>query len=73
MDLHSRMFVALCVESTLTSMSWIGSSLPSLWLCNDIQSAINISGPGFTEFGPYIDEFLIEYALYIVIVLQHLF
>ena len=46
MDIHSGMSVVLCMASTLMSMSWISSSLPSLWLCCESQSAINISGPG---------------------------
>ena len=38
--------VAFCMASTHTSMSFIGLSLPSMWLCPDSQSAIKISGPG---------------------------
>ena len=45
-DIHSQMFVMLCTVSTLLSMSWIGSSLYSLWVWIDSQSAINISGQG---------------------------
>ena len=46
MDMHFGMSVALCMASTLMSMSQIGSYLPSWWLYHDSQSAINISGPG---------------------------
>ena len=45
-DMHSRMSVALCIASTQMSKSFIGLSLPSMWLYLDSQSAINISGPG---------------------------
>ena len=42
-DLHSGMFIDV---STLTSMPCISSSLFSIWLCLDSQSAIKSSGPG---------------------------
>ena len=44
-DMHSGASVYVCTVSTLTSIPNIASSLFSLWLCWDSQSAIKISGP----------------------------
>ena len=47
MDMHSGTSVTTCTSSTLMSKPLMTSSLSSLWLCLDSQSAIKISGPGF--------------------------
>ena len=46
MDMHSGMSVMLCMAPILTSISLIGLSFPSMWLCHNNQSAINNLGPG---------------------------
>ena len=46
MDMHCSMSITLCMASILMSISLIGLSFPSTWLCHNNQSAIKISGPG---------------------------
>ena len=46
MEIHSRTSVTLCMASILISISLMGLSFPSSWLCYHSQYAINISGPG---------------------------
>ena len=43
-DMHSGTLANVCTASTITSIPLIASSLFSLWLCWDSQSAIKISG-----------------------------
>ena len=45
-EIHSGMSFMLCVVSILISISLMGLSFPSSWLCCDSQSAVNIFGPG---------------------------
>ena len=45
-DIQSGTYIYVCTALTPTSILPIASSLFSLWLCQDSQSAIKISGPG---------------------------
>ena len=45
-DMHFRMFVAVCIVSTFISMPVISVPLFSVWLGLESQSAMKISGPG---------------------------
>ena len=72
MEMHSGMSVALYMASTLVSMSWMGLSLPSSWLCHNSQSIIYLAWV-CKKFGPCIDGFLTKYVVCIVITLPHLF
>ena len=44
-DMHSGIFVAVCIVSTFISMPGIFASLFSEWLCLESQSAMKRSGP----------------------------
>ena len=72
-DIHSGMFVAVCMASKFTSMPGFSAPLLSVWFCLESQSVMNRSGPGCIIFWLRIGVFWGEYVVFFVTALQILF